>query len=410
MAYSVFKGATDISDHVVDCPAIPLVETTHDNQVTLPSMSLSVIDNAVSYAIGDMIYFKKDGTAFAWFIIEDIRDNYEENTQTLELVDPLFMLKDLYVAELTADDYEDATVAADFVGSYCKRFAWWDDSENPHRINFVTLSHFIKTAIVKAGIVAGGANIDASGIYGAVYSGFTWWDPVNDTDKEITVEELCFQPSQIKYAKMMDGSEDRWEGATLLDVVLYALQVMNCRIKYSGTSVVICTRETGSGPDDDDIYSYSSSSWLNSFDLVKVGITYGVTAGTLYGFDYYNAGTPAAGSMSTEAWTYPAVGPTGVKPREKNYALMNHAVVHYRKELEGVWYCYEMHLEAYELGSEAQAGYIFANQFAALLHCRFPESGVVESIQTSDDLTVWGTRPMLKKSLDIPQRSCALEY
>jgi len=318
--------------------------------------------------------------------------------------------KDYYVADLVEEDYLAATVAADFVGSRCKRFAWWDDSTNPHRINFVTLSHFIKTAIVKAGIVADGSKIDATGIYGTQYSGFIYWDPVNDSDKEILVEELCFQPAQIKYAKLIDGSEDPWEGATLLDVVLYALQVMNCRIKYSGTSVVICVRETGTEPVDDDIFSYKSSTWLNTFDLVKVGITYGVTAGTLYGFSYYEAGSPAGGSMSTEAWTYPAAGPSGVKPREKAYTLMNHAPVHYRKEIEGVWYCYEMHLEAYELGSEAQEGYMFGKQYAKLLHDRFPGSGVVESITTTDDLTQWGSRPMLKKSLDIPQETCAMEY
>jgi hypothetical protein len=410
MAYSVYKGATDISDHVVSCPPIPLVETTHDNQVTLPSMSLGVIWNAVSYTKGDYIYFKKDSTAFAWFVIDSIQENYEENTLTLELVDPLYLLKDYYASELIAEEYLAAITAGDYDGSFNKRFYWSDSSANPHRINFVTLSHYIKTAIVKAGIVADGSKIDASAIYGAIYSGFVYWDPVNDTEKEITLEELCFQPSQIKYAKKLDGSEDRWEGATLLDVVLYALQVMNCRIKYSGTSVVICQRETGTGPDDDDLYSYQSSSWLNSFDLVKVGITYGVTAGALYGFSYYEAGTPSAGSMSIETWKHPEAGPEGVKPREKSYALMNHSPVHYRKVLEDVGYCYEMHLEAYELGSEAQQDYIFAKQYAKMLHDRFPATGVIETIQTADDMTVWTERPALKKSLDIPQRSCGMEY
>lgn len=410
MAYSVWKGATNISDHVVDCPPIPLVETTHDNQVTLPSMSISVIDNDVSYAKGDVIQFRKDGTAFAWFMIDNIQENYEENTLTLELVDPLLRLSNYYAAEITASDYLAATVAGDFVGSRCKRFAWWDDSQNPHRINFVTLSHYIKTAIVKAGIVAHGGMIDASGIYGTPYSGFLHWDPINDADKEILVEELCFHPAQIKYAKKLDGSEDRWEGATLLDVVLYALQVMNCRIKYSGTSVVICPRETGSKPSNALTFSYRNTTWLNSFDLVKVGITYGVTAGTVAGFDYYENGMPAGGSMSTENWKYPADGPEGVKPREKTYALMNHAAVHYRKEIEGIWYCYEMHLEAYELGPENQANYIFGKQYAKLLHDRYPGSGVVESIKTIDNLAQWGPRPMLKKSVDIPQLSVQLEF
>jgi hypothetical protein len=272
MAYSIYKGSTNISNYVTDCPPVPIIDSTHDNVISLPSMNITVIWNATTYAKDEVIYFKDGTTTFARFIIEDIDDNYEANTRTLSLVDQVKLLERYYVKDLIDDDYEAAHVTGDIVGGRSKRFAWWGDSEDPHRINFVTLTHFIATALIKAGICTA-AQVIKTGVYGTLQSGFIRWDPTGNVDVPIYLEELCFQPAQIHYAKLVTGSEPVWEGATLLEVVIYALMVMNCRLKWNGANCEIVQRAVDADPADDDVYSFKGTSWLNSFDLIRTSIT-----------------------------------------------------------------------------------------------------------------------------------------
>jgi hypothetical protein len=114
-------------------------------------------------------------------------------------------------------------------------------------------------------------------------------------------------------------------------------------------------------------------------------------------------------SESTEAWAKPDDPPEDRKVKEKAVALMNHAVVHYRKEIEGIWYCYEMHLEADELGAGI-SDYIFAQQYAQLLFDRFPTSGNVERYETAPDPFARGERALIKSEIDVVNYKSILEY
>ncbi len=410
MAYSVYWGTTDISNYVTDCPPIPLVSTTHDNTITLPSMSIQVVNNANAYAVGDHIYFKDGNNTFAWFDIENISEDVAAHTKTLELVDALQALENLYVADLDNDDFYAACIltSEDFdLGGICKRYGWSESSEAPYRVHYVTLTHMIKTALVKAGL-ATAVNIDASDLYGTVDSGFIRWDYDNDVDKVLYKEELCYQIDQIKYAKKHDGTEEFYDGATLLEMVLYSLQVLNAYIYYYGGKIYIKNRDTDADPADDDIYAYKADTWLNAFDFIRCNIYYCVTCSNLTGFANYHNGALGSYSVSDESWPYPTLS-GDAKPKERQYTLMDHAVVHYRKKIETHYYAYEMHLEANELGSPALLDYLFAKQYAEILYNRFPTSGAIETWETVPDVTTRGPRPLLNASLDIPNRKFTME-
>jgi hypothetical protein len=288
------------------------------------------------------------------------------------------------------------------------RYSLYTGAGAPYRRPFVTLTHYIKTAIVKAGIEAV-ANVDFKEMYGSIASGFERWDEGEDDVAYLTKEELCFHPFQIAVAKLSTGTEEIWRGATLYDVVMFALQVLNAQIRYTGTSVKLVNRETGSAPANDDIYHYKSQSWLNTFDMVNVTGTYGVTSPAARGFAPYVGGTWPSMDISSENWSYPEDFSEDRAPKLRTTALMRHAMVHYRKRIEDNYYTYELHAEAYELGPSDQLEYMFARQLARVLYGLFPTGGVVETYEFPADPDTLGERPLLRLELDIPNRKTIME-
>lgn len=410
MAYSVYHGSTNISDYVVACPPVPLLDTTWDGQITLPSMSLTVIANAQAYAKDDRIYFKDGTSIFAWFIIEDIQTDYTANTVTLELVDVLKLLERTYARDLPVLAFENASSPADYYGGFNQRGYYTLLSDTPHRVSFVQVAFYVKAAIVAAGITTKD-HVDISELDGEIESGFVRWDEGADEEAAINKEDLCFHPAQIAYAKLGLGlTEAKYEGATLLDVVLYALQVLDANIAYSDDDILLVNRDTDADPADDDVYDYRSSSFLNQFNWFGLTISYLETWNIANGFNDYVLDNLGGETLLEESWTHPDTEPDDVRPVEKSWPIMNHAVVHWRNVLEDKPYCYEMHLGAYELGDPDWDAYKFGNQFVKILAGRMPTSGVVETWETAPDPEALGARPLLKKALDIVNYKTILEY
>lgn len=409
MAYSVLHGSTDISDYVVGCPPIPLLDTTWDGQITLPSMTLTVIANAQNYKKDDYVFFEDGSSKFAWFIIEDIQLDYAANTKALQLVDCLKLLERTYARDLPVMAFENASSPADYYGGFNQRGYYTLQSSTPHRVSFVQVAFYVKAAIVAAGI-ATKDRVDISLLDGEIPSGFMRWDEGANVPRAIYKQDLCFHPAQIRYANLGLGlTEKKYEGATLLDIVLFALQVLNANVVYSGNGIKLVNRDTGTNPADDDVYSYHTNTFLNTYNWFGLTISYLETWNIANGFNDYVLQNLGGETLLDESWDHPEE-PDDERPVQKNWAIMNHAVVHWRNVIEDKPYCYEMHMGAYELGSPAWDAYKFGRQYVQILAGRMPVAGVVETWETAPNPEALGTRPLLKKSLDIVAHKTLLEY
>lgn len=408
MAYSVYHGATDISDNVVGCDAIPLLEVTHDGQITLPTMSIEVIWDATAYAKDDVISFRIGATRFASFIIDEIVENYEGNTKTLNLVDQMMLLERYYVKDLTATDYGNAiTGDEDVDGAINLRYYFSGSTMAPHRVNFVTVTYMLKTALVKAGL-ATAANIDMKDYYGEIESGFTYWDSTLEEAVPIFYEELAFHPNQVKWAKNSTSADAAWDGANLLEVALFCLYILNARVSYAGTGIKVTLRTIGTAPANDTRYAYSSRDWLNTFDLVKMTLDYLPTTG-LSGFGTYVGGSFGSGSTwVNESWTAPATPATGKRLVEKSIGLMKHCVVHRRGFFTDHYEVRELEIEA--IGETFVDDYMFANQFCNLVFGRYPTSGTIETFSEPANVALLGARKLLKHKIDVVDQVSTMEY
>lgn len=406
--YSVYLGSTDISDYVVGMGSIPIVDVDYAGQITLPSASITVINNAVVYAVDGVVSFRQNGSRFASFIIEDVVENMEAGTKTLSLVDHLKLLERIYVQDLVNADYTGALGAEDYDGASRNLRCYWNLSSWPHKIRFVTLTHFVKSALVKAGIAIA-SKVDCTALYGELESGYLFYDNTNEVDVPIFFEELCFHPDQVKYAGLTPGAQAHYDGANLLELVLFCMMVLDASLRYVGDSVVISPRSTGAAISADNVYSYQKRGYINAWDLVRTTASYVQTASTAApnGFGRYVAGQWGA-DLVTEAWSAPAVVPVDRKISEKTFAVLPHAIVHRREKLETHYALDEMHTDAYELPN--QADYIFANQLCSLLFNRYPASGFVEQIDTVADPSTLAPRRLLRAALDVPGALLSLEF
>lgn len=408
-AYSVYFGSTDISDYVDGIGSIPLVDVDYAGQITLPSTSITVIANSVAYAKDGVISIYRNSSRFARFVIEEISENTEAGTKTLSLVDSLKLLERIYVKDLVEADYYNAmTASEDYDSSSRNKRFYHSLSSWPHKIKFVTLTHMVKTALVKAGIAAASA-IDCNALYGELESGFIYYHNTLEEDVAIFMEELCFHPDQVRFAKFTTNGQPDWEGANMLEIVLYCLLVMNAQLRYVGDSVVLSLRDSGSAPTADAQYGYQKNDYVNTFDVFKTTIYYELTVGTSApaGFGYYVIGSTGSAPV-TEAWTAPASPPANRKISEKTFSLMAHCVVHRREVYETHYALDEMHGDAYALPTVND--YIFANQLVSILYNRYPTAGYVEQVVTDDNPSTLGARWLLKASLNIPEATMTLEY
>lgn len=418
MAFSVYAGATDISNHVVNCPPIPIIETTHENAMVLPAMSITVIDNAVVYALDDVITVK-DGTAIlAKFIIDDITTNIEEHTQTLSLVSVLALLDKMYVYDLVEDDYWAAIILPDdyTTGSpnYNLRYYTLTAGGAPYAMCFVALTHYIKTVLIKAGIVSGPTKVDLTDYYGELESGFIRWNTEtgHEHDDPIYYDQLAFQTYQLKHIKRVTNTDVVYEGATCLEILLFVLQILDAEMRWVGDVLTFTPRTHGAAPADDDVYRYSSDTFVNTFDQYRTSVTYIESVGDAAGFTYYVTPILAAGQQPTITATSPADYDGDTRPRLRTNTLMRHCIVHAREmgTSPGYGTIEELHQDAYSDELTNKADYLFAAQYAALMAARFPATGVIERITTAYDPTILGTRKLLRLSHDIVNNTSLMEY
>ncbi|MFA6662492.1 MAG: hypothetical protein WCS56_05620, partial [Bacilli bacterium] len=112
MPYSAKWKTTDVSPAVVGVSEIPLLETNHENAINVPICSITVIDGANTYEVGDDMSILKDGVVIWRAVIESIDQDIENNTLTLNLIDAISKMKAYFAIELTSNEYFNAMVLA----------------------------------------------------------------------------------------------------------------------------------------------------------------------------------------------------------------------------------------------------------------------------------------------------------
>lgn len=405
--FRAFWGTTEISDHVIECSTIPLVKRTHDGEFVLPGTSIDVIWGANDYQKGDVISFQLDNVRCASFVIDEVERDFDSQLITLTLVDQLKALEGYYVKDLTATDYGNAmTAAQDYDESVNLRYYYSGASSTPHRVNFVTLTHMIKTCLVKAGL-APHNKIDMTAFYGEIDSGFRYYSNSGTPGpRTVCFEELAFQANQVHWSGYNLSSDPAYNGTNLLQMVQYCLWILNAELRYVDTEIVISPRAEGAYSADDDVYSYDKRDWLNSFDIVAMGISYVQTLGVVAGFTPYTTGS--LGPMVTESYTEPDAPATDRKLSTKSYTLIRHAVVH-RRDLNDDHYEIR-EFETMAWGETFQADYRYASQFCAIIQARFPGSGVVERYEVPVDPGLIGARRLLSHELDVARYTSKVEF
>lgn len=405
MAYSAKWNTTDISDEVVGVSDIPLLQTNHENALEVPTCTVTVIDGSYAYEVGDDISILKDGVVIWRAVIESIDRDIEGNTLTLNLIDAINKMRGFYAVQLTNADYQNAIVwAEDYDGRPLRFYA--GSTSTPHRNQFLTLTHLLKTCLVKAGIVDP-EDCNLADFYGEKASGFLYYDGSDKAD--VYYEDMAYHPQQIKYAMLNTATDPLWQGATLLDLFLYSLQVLGGVYRYSGPTIILERRNNGiTTPSDDDIFSVKVSGFTNKFDCVTCKVTYLETT-NVSGFNSYVAGALLnADYLTDESNAYPDPAALTHKIVSRDINIMRHAIVHRRKDNGTMYGMEELHYNAW--ASPAPNDYLFTYQYAKALYFRYPSVSETKTIVTSDDLSVRTARLPIRKHLNSVESTLRLEY
>ena len=405
MPYSAKWKTADISDDVVSVSDIPLLEINHENAISVPICSITVIYGSNTYEVGDDICILKDGVVIWRAVIESIDQDIENNTLTLNLIDAISKMKAYFAVELASTDYSNAMVLAeDYDGRNLRYSA--GGSSTPHRSQFLTLTHLLKTCLVKAGIVAK-EDCSLTDFYGAKESEYIYYNGSGDV--AVYYEDVAYHPQQIKYAMLTTASDPLWQGATLLDLFLYTLQVLGGVYRYSGDTMIMERRHKGiTTPSDNDIYSVRVDGFTNKFDCITCTATYLKTL-NMGGFNSYVAGELLDSSYLTdERNAYPDVTAVERKIISRDLSLMRHAIVHRRKDNGSVYGMEELHYNAWAAPDPDK--YLFTYQYARALYSRYPTVSTTETIVTRDDLNVRTSRLPIKKHLNTAESTLRLEY
>lgn len=405
MRYSVLWNAVPISDEIVDVTDIVLLDTTYENAIVIPTASFTVINGDNEYTVGDEITLLADDGVIWRSIIDSIDTDIENGTKTLNCLDAIVKLRDYFAIDLSSTDYQAAQVIPeDYSGRNFRYSA--GGSTTPHRTQFLTLTHLLKTALVKAGLVVP-EFCNMNDMYGSTPSGFIYY--TGSANADVYLEELAYHPQQIKYAKLTEPTEPLWVGATLLDLFLFTLQVLNAVWRYDKEFIVIERRTTGSStPSNDHIYAASVRGYVNAFDTITAKATYLKTMNE-GGFNKYVSGAiNDSGYLTDESSSYPDVTSLTRKITTRTVELMRHAIVHRRKDLGSVYGMEELHYNAYNLPNAVE--YYFTYQYARALYGRYPDADVVETLRTDDVLDTRTTRIPIKKTLNTLESAMLLEY
>ncbi|HQQ67401.1 MAG TPA: hypothetical protein PLX77_01100, partial [Candidatus Cloacimonadota bacterium] len=244
-------------------------------------------------------------------------------------------------------------------------------------------------------------------MYGAKPSEFIYY--TGSANADVNLEELAYHPQQIKYAKLTLPTEPLWSGATLLDLFLFTLQVLNATWRYDKDYIVIERRSVGSStPSNDSIYAASVRGYVNAFDTITAKATYLKTL-NVGGFDNYVSGAINYSDYITdESNSYPDVTSLTRKVTTRSIELMRHAIVHRRKDLGSVYGMEELHYNTYALPNAVE--YYFTYQYAKALYGRYPTVDVVETIRIDDVLDTMTPRIPIKMALNTVESTLTLEY
>jgi len=406
----VYLNGESINSEVVRGLEIPLIETTYDNQITLPTTRMTVIQKG-EYAVGDQITIADEDGVFTRFEVREIEVDYRNRVKILDLVDPVYRMRNLLVKDFTGTDLQDAEIdypSEDFDGVTPIRYRVFGTL--PYR-SFVTLTHVLKMCVIKAGIITDPAKIDCSDLYGEKVSGFYWYDNNSQTGHQVYLELLAFNWHQMKMIGRVDSSDKPYNSMTLDELFRRVMQVLNAEYLWKDDMMIIQRRKTGTAVAVNDVYNYAVRSYRKEFDYTKATVFYVNTVGELDGFGWYVSNYPIGDERKiTSEEYYPEAPPEDEKLDERAYALAKHFVGLRRKVSGGVYSGEELDFNAGGLADPGE--YSWARQYARVMAERHPDTddAEVETVETVFNPTLKVPRARLKLSVSIPANVSKVEY
>ncbi len=364
--FKILLNTTDISNYVLDFGETPISLTTYDNIIEVPSGSMTVLDQDITYAVGDVIQIQSGAitpVTFARFVIKNIETDIGTTRKILTIEDAISLMADHKVMDLTNTDFYNAILASpseDYVGAVCQRF-YNSYDHAPYRRNFVTLTHVLKVCLMKAGVIPLLANIDVSAYYGNLPSGFLYYYDGNSYD--LYYDHLAFHPGQLQLIGRTNQDDYAYNSATLLQIFLFIMQVFNAEYIYSGNTIIIRPRVGLSFISDDHVYGLKSTDYVNAFDFYQSTLMYWNTNG-VGGFDVYEPSEDIYGTENNQTAYSPSAPPSSIKPKLRVNSMLKHAIVHRRGYIDPYFYIEEM--------DYVSPSYHFIDHYTDILLSRFP--------------------------------------
>jgi len=407
----VYLNGEPINNEVVQSLDIPLIDTTYDNLVTLPTTRMTVIFCGKEYAVGDQVTITDEDGVFTRFEVREVEVDYRNRVKILDLADPVYRMRNLFVKDFTGTDLQDSEIdypSEDFNGVTPIRYNVFQTL--PYR-SFVTMTHVIKMCVIKAGIITDPLKIDCSDLYGEKVSGFWWYDNNGQTGRQVYLELLAFNWHQLKMVGRADSTDKPYHSMTLDELFRRVLQVLNAEYRWKDDTMIIQRRKTGMAVAVNDVYDYSMCSYRKEFDYTKATVYFVKTVGEEDGFGWYVSNYPIGDERKiTSEEYYPEAPPEDEKLDERAYALAKHFVGLRRKRNGGVYSGEELDFGAGGLTDPWE--YSWARQYARVMAERHPDpdAAMVETVETVFNPTLIVPRSRLKLSVSIPANVSKVEY